>query len=290
MNKFPSAALPQAVRCLAVAALLPALLGGAAPSSKEAAPKARKILARAEQIRSPEQDYTVELSLKVTDPTTYWKERGAAYMLIAHGKDYSFIMMREPKTFYSGTLLIDRGLYWLLLPRSQKPVQLAARQVLSGDIANGDLARGNLMKYYDVRLDGEEVVREEPCWRLELTRTDRLGMYKRIRAWITKKHFRAWKSEYYGETDTLLRVAHYEDYRETPLGVRSMRMVVKNSARPAEQTVLTFSNLRALDASGLDFSPEGMPAFRDAAQAKLKADRVPAQAEDLLTILVGDKP
>ena len=171
MNKFPSAALPQAVRCLAVAALLPVLLGGAAPSRKEAAPKARKILARAEQIRSPEQDYTVELSLKVTDPTTFWKERGAAYMLIAHGKDYSFIMMREPKAFYSGTLLIDRGLYWLLLPRSEKPIQLAARQVLSGDIANGDLARGNLIKYYDVRLDGEEVVREEPCWRLELTRT-----------------------------------------------------------------------------------------------------------------------
>ena len=69
-----------------------------------------------------------------------------------------------------------------------------------------------------------------------------------------------------------------------------MRMVVKNSARPSEQTVLTFSNLRALDASGLDFSTEGMPAFRDAAQAKRRADGVPTQAEDLLILLVGDKP
>jgi hypothetical protein len=199
-------------------------------------------------------------------------------------------MMREPKAFYSGTLLIARGLYWLLLPRSQKPIQLAPRQILNGDISNGDLARGNLTKYYDVRLDGEEIVREEPCWRLELTRVETLAMYKRIRVWITKKHYRPWKFEYYGETDTLLKVAYPEDYRETPLGVRSMRIVVEDSVRPGEQTVLTFSNLRALDASGLDFSPEGMPAFRDAAQAKLKADGVPAETEDLMTVLVGDKP
>ena len=289
MNTLLPDTLPQAVRRLAFAAALPALLGGAVASRVEAAPPARKILARAEKIRNPGLDYTVELGLKVIDPKTHWKERTAAYTMIAHGKDYSLIMMREPRTFYPGTLLIDRGLYWLLLPRSEKAIQLAARQVLRGDIANGDLARGNLVEHYDARLDGEEVVREEPCWRLELTRAQDVAMYKRIRAWITKKDSRPWKFEYYGETDTLLKVAYYEDYRETALGVRSMRIVVENSMRPSEKTVLTFSDLRAIDASGFDFSRERMPAFRDAAQAKLKKSGVQARTEDLIA-LIADKP
>ena len=276
---------------LAAAVVLPALLC-AVPSSEVAAgsAKARKILARAEQIRNPGLDYSVELHLNVTNPKTYWKERTAAYAMIAHGKDYSFIMMREPRTFYSGTLLIDRGFYWLLLPRSGKAIQLAARQVLSGDIANGDLARGNLVDHYDARLDGEEIVREEPCWRLELTRAQDVAMYKRIRAWITKKDSRPWKFEYYGETDTLLKTAYYEDYRETALGVRSMRIVVEKSLRPSENTVLTFSDLRRIDASGLDFSREGMPAFRDAARAILKKSGAQATTENLLIALSDDKP
>ncbi len=287
MHKSPSAILPQAARCLAVAVIVPVLLCAVHSNGLAAgAAKARKILARAEQIRNPGLDYSVELRLEVTDPTTHWKERTAAYAMIAHGKDYSLIMMREPRAFYSGTLLIDRGFYWLLLPRAQKAIQLAARQVLRGDIANGDLARGNLVDHYDPRLDGEEIVREEPCWRLELTRAQDVAMYKRIRAWITKKDSRPWKFEYYGETDTLLKTAYYEDYRETALGVRAMRIVVQNNMRPDEKTVLTFSDLRRIDASDLDFSREGMAALRDAAQKS----GAHATIEDLLMALTGDKP
>ncbi len=276
-------------RRLSAAAILPALLWGAHSSGVAGGlAKAEKILSRAEEIRNPGLDYSVELGLKIIDGKTYWKERTAAYTLIAHGKDYSLIMMREPRTFYSGTLLIDRGLYWLLLPRSEKAIQLAARQVLSGDIANGDLARGNLVEHYDVRLDGEEVVREEACWRLELTRAQDVAMYKRIRVWITKKDFRPWKFEYYGETDALTKVATYEDYRETALGVRSMRIVVENSLRPSEKTILTFSDLRRIDASGIDFSREGMPAFRDVA-LRLKRGSIQPKTEDLLRALTADE-
>ncbi len=243
------------------------------------------VLRRAEEVRSPEIDYAVEFVLKATDPASSWKERTAAYMMIAHGKDYSLVMMREPSQFYPGTLLIAKGFYWLLLPRSEKAFQLAPRHILNGDIANGDLARGNLLTFYEARLQGEATIRGEPCWHLELTRTTNLAMYKKIHAWITKKDYRPWRFHYYGETGLLLKVADYEDYRETELGIRSMRIRVQNKVRPGEETVLTFSNLRKIDASVLDYTREGLPAFRNAALAKKELDGEQAQAEDLLRAL-----
>ncbi|MDX1389437.1 MAG: hypothetical protein R3344_09630, partial [Acidobacteriota bacterium] len=88
---------------------------------------AMTILRRAEQIRSPQEDYAVDFELFVVDPDSSWKERTARYTMIAHGKDYSLVVMHEPEQFYPGTLLIAKGLYWLLLPRSSKPFQLAPR-------------------------------------------------------------------------------------------------------------------------------------------------------------------
>jgi len=261
-----------------------------AMSSVAALPGGRDVLRRAEEVRSPEVDYAVEFVLKATDPASSWKERTAAYMMIAHGKDYSLVMMRQPIQFYPGTLLIAKGLYWLLLPRSEKAFQLAPRHVLNGDISNGDLARGNLLAFYEPRVQGEETIRGEPCWHLELTRTSNLGMYKKIHAWITKKDFRPWRFQYFGETGALLKIADYEDYRETELGIRSMRIRVENKVRPGEETVLTFSNLRKIDASVLDYSREGLPAFRNAALAKKELDGEQAQAEDLLRVLGKQGP
>ena len=49
--------------------------------------------------------------------------------------------------------------------------------------------------------------------------------------------------------------------------------------------MLTFSNLRKIDASVLDYTHEGLPAFRSAALAKKKLHGEQAQAEDLLRAL-----
>lgn len=284
---FPSTAGSRALltsALLAVLAMQPGQAQEAMPSVP-ALPSGREVLRRAEEVRSPDMDYAVEFLLEASDPASSWKERTASYMMIAHGKDYSLVMMREPSQFYPGTLLIAKGFYWLLLPRSDRAFQLAPRHVLNGDISNGDLARGNLLAFYEPRLQGEALIRGEPCWHLELTRTTNMAMYKKIHAWITKKDYRPWRFHYYGETGALLKVADYEDYRQTTLGVRSMRIRVQNKMRPGEETVLTFSRLRKIDASVLDYTREALPAFRDAALAQQRLDGEQAQAEDLLRLL-----
>jgi len=247
-----------------------------------AGPDGAAILALAEQVRSPELDYAVDFRLDVTDPDSLWKERSASYTMIARGKDRSLVLMREPEAFHPGVLLIADGLYWLLLPRSSRPIQLSPRQVLGGDVAHGDLARGNLVAHYAPRLDGEEQVGGEACFRLELERRSALGMYARIRAWVAKAGYRPRQFEFYGETGALLKVATYDDYRAGPIGLRSMRIEIRDPERPAQRSTLTFSDLRPIDASGLPLDRHGLAAFRDAALAKLAEDGVQVEAEELV--------
>jgi hypothetical protein len=159
--------------------------------------------------------------------------------------------------------------------------------VLDGDVSNGDLARGNLLAYYDARLDGEEDVDGEACWRLELERKHALGTYPRIRVWIAKEGSRPKRFEYYGLTGALLKSARYEDYREGPIGLRSMRIEVASAVRPAERSTLTFHELRKIDASAFTFTPEGLPALRDAALAVYESESAQASAEQLAQRLRG---
>ncbi len=283
----PPAARPQASAPEPVPAPAAPLSAASEPTPDRATRKgsASEILRRAEEIRSPETDYAVDFALRAVNPTSAWKERSARYSLIAHGKDHSLILIREPATFYPGTLLIMRGLYWLLMPKAEKPLQLSAQIVLEGDISYGDLARGNLVRNYAVRLDGEEKVRGARCWRLELTQTGSEANYPRVRCWVEKRSFRPRKFEYYGKTGALLKTALYEEYRKTRLGVRPVRIEVTSPSRPDETTTLLFSDLRPLELSHVSFTTEGLIAFREAARSLLGAHGSQSRVEDLVASL-----
>lgn len=266
----------------------PAPPPAAAPEPPSAQYSAAEILRRAEEIRSPESDYVVEFTLQAINPTSVWKERKSRYTMIAHGKDYSLVMMREPAQFYPGTLLIMRGLYWFLLPKAERPLQLSAQNVLDGDISNGDLARGNLVRNYTARLDGEEKVGGDRCWRLELALTGYEANYPRIRCWVEKENFRPRKFEYYGKTGALLKTALYQDYGKTKLGVRPARIEVTSPGRPDETTTLHFSDVRPLELSRVSFTTGGLVAFRDAAKSLRGADGAQSSVEDVIASLDRD--
>lgn len=253
--------MPPARRCLALVAVLLAY----SSHGRAGAPDAAEILRRAEDVRSPAIDYAVDFRLVVEDPGSQWKRREAAYSMIAHGKDHSLVLVREPPQFYPGTLLIGEGRYWMLMPRSTMPLELSPRQALDGDIANGDLARGNLLRDYAARWLGTQRLRGQESHQLELTRRHARAFFPRIVCWIQKRGSLPLRFDYYGQTGALLKTAYYEDYRQGRLGLRAMRIVVENQVRQGEKTTMTFSDLRPFDASRLSFTLEGLFPFRDAA-------------------------
>lgn len=259
------------------------------PADAAATPDPAEILRRAEDVRSPDVTYAADFTIAVLDDFTPGTERKAYYTMIARGKDDTMALMRTPTQFYGGTLLIHDGAFWLLLPKAARPFQLSAAQVLSGDTTNGDLARANLLASYEPRLDGEETVDGEACWRLVLTRTRNTANYPRMRCWITKSRFRPKTFEYYGMTGSLIKTARFGEYRKGPIGVRPMRIDYQDRAGKGGRTSLLFTALRKIDASPINFTPEGMIAFRDAALASRKGEDTAVPLADILAALAAGK-
>ncbi len=249
-----------------------------------------EILRRAEELRSPRVDFAVDFTITSRSPGSTVDRRESAYTMIAQGSVRSLILTLEPRRLYGSMLLIAEGSYWLLLPRALRPLQLSARHVIGGDVAYGDLARASLTRLYRPRLDGEETVGEDACWRLELSPADELAAYPRIRAWIRQQGFQPQKLEYFGQTGALLRTATFHDYRSGELGRRAMRIEVESASGPGERTTLAFSDLRPLDASGLELEPTSLVIFRDAALAVREAEQRKARAEDLVAALATWNP
>ena len=113
--------------------------------------------------------------------------------------------------------------------------------------------------------------------------------YPRVRAWIAMKRYLPRKLEFYGMTGSLIKTVRYEDYRNTSIGLRSMRLEVDSSLDMNRKTSMVFTNLHKVNAAPVDFSPEGMRIFRDAAIEKMDSAGVAAHADDLLKVLAGGK-
>jgi hypothetical protein len=230
-------------------------------------------------------NYTADFTIAVEGESSGTPlRRTTSYTLIAQGRDRSLVLMREPRQFYPGTLLIVDGAYWLLFPRSDRPLQLTARHMLDGDIANGDLTRGNLLARYDPRLDGSETIDGDECWILELTRRDARALHPRVRVWVARRDLRPVRFDYYGETGQRLKTARYEDYRRGDLGFRSHRMVVDSTSGRRERTTLTFTDLRRIDPGHLPFDQRQLASVRDAARQFEETHGRQVRAEELAAL------
>ena len=227
---------------------------------------AAEILRRAEDVRSPDFDYALEVAIRSRSADGRSPERNATFAMVAHGKTHTMFLRRTPPVLSDSVFLIADGRHWALMPRAAKPLELLEGKVIYGEIASGDIARLDFSRSWSAALVGEERFEDDPCYKLELERTGGTGIYTRVLYWIAKSGFLPRRLEYHGTTtQRLVHMARYENYRNTSLGLRPLRMVIEGGNPWEEINVLDFSNLRRIDASPLAFSEEGMLRFRNAA-------------------------
>jgi outer membrane lipoprotein-sorting protein len=254
---------------------------------KATPPGAEQILTKAEEIRNPDLDYAVDFTIHTETRGATVSERDTSYSMIASGKDRTVILLRSPDELYGALVLMANGTYWMLLPKTSKPWELSAAQMINGDLATGDLARADLTRGYTATLSGEEPIDGAACWRLELHSTSSTARYTRIVYWVAKKRFLPRRLEHYGRMGRLIKIVRYGNFRKGALGLRSMRLDIESIGEWKEESTLSFANLREIDSASMSFTPDGMIAFRDAAIAAREGvgDKVPL--ERILRALVS---
>ncbi len=102
---------------------------------------AEEILRRADEVRNPQIDYTLTVTVTSIKPGS--AAQTATYEVLVKGRDNTVIKTLSPRIDRGRVLLMKGRDLWVYLPTISKPLRISLRERLIGDVANGDLARAN---------------------------------------------------------------------------------------------------------------------------------------------------
>lgn len=205
------------------------------------APDADRLVAAADDIRFPNSDFQVDITIESRHADDSPDVR--KYRVLSKGKEDSVVLTIEPASERGQALLMKGRDLWVFLPRVSQPVRLSLAQRLTGQVANGDLARANFSGDYDAEYVRSESLRDEPAHVLDLKANGRGVTYARIQLWVSAQDGRPLRAEFYSVSGRLLKTCSYEDYRKLAGAVRPTRLVMEDALKQGEVSVLSYDDM-----------------------------------------------
>ncbi len=116
---------------------------------------------------------------------------------------------------------------------------------MGSDFTNDDLVKqSSIIKDYTHTLLGEETIREQVCYKIELIpHPDAPVVWGKIISWITKEDFNMWKSEYYDEDEFLINIENAFDLKDFGDRTLPSRMEIIPADEEGKKTILIFKQM-----------------------------------------------
>ncbi len=205
-------------------------------------PKAQEILQRADRIRFPGDPFQVDVT--VTNEEQGRNEEVRKYRILSKGHDRTLVQTLAPAIDRGQILLMRDHDLWAFLPNISQPIRLPLSQRLTGQVANGDLARANFVGDYSPKLLGQEKLRGDDYYVLELNAVDRWVTYHQVKYWVHTKSFRPYKAEYYALSGRLLKTARYLNFQRLGGDERPSRLVIDDALRNGRRSIMDYAHMR----------------------------------------------
>lgn len=229
---------------LSLFAALPAL-GQDSVSVAADDPVAKNIVEKADLVRFPAEGFQVEVSIttskKGEDP------EARKYRVLSKGNSNTVVMVTEPASERGQIILMKGRDLWVFMPDVSQPIRIALSQRLTGQVANGDLARANFAGDYHAKIIRTETIDAETYHVLELNAVDRGVTYQKVIYWVRQKDNWPFKAEFYSLSNRLLKTCKYERFQMMEGRERPTRLVMEDSMRSGEQSVLEYERMKLRD-------------------------------------------
>ncbi|MEW5788460.1 MAG: outer membrane lipoprotein-sorting protein [Pseudomonadota bacterium] len=225
----------------------------AAPSGEEDA-EARAILERSDEARFPSEGFQVDVG--ISSKSQGENEEQRKYRVLSKGNDNTVVMILEPASERGQIMLMKGRDLWIFMPNVSQPIRLGLAQRLTGQVANGDLARANFTGDYSPRLLRTEKYEGEDHHVLELTAVDRGVTYRRVMLWVEKDTLRPRKAEFYSLSNRLMKTCIYENFQNMAGKSRASRLVMTDSLKPGNVSILEYQSMKLRDLPDKVFSKD----------------------------------
>ena len=202
---------------------------------------AGEIVKRADSVRSPDTDFSVNVT--ITSVSSGKEARVTKYEVFVKGKDNTLIKTMYPP-IERGRSVLMKGLdLWVYLPNIRRPVRISLQQRLVGEVSYGDIARVNFSGDYEAKIIREETIDEKTYYVLNLTAKDMRVTYNRATYWVQKDDFHPFKAEFYSISGKLLKICYYEDYQHRMERLRPMRLILEDPLRKGRKSIMQYSDM-----------------------------------------------
>lgn len=217
---------------------------------------ARRIVQRADEVRFPDESFQVAVTVHSKSGDEELEPR--IYRVSSKGNENTIIQTLAPAIERGQNMLMRGNELWVFLPSVSQPVRLSLSQRLTGQVANGDLARANFSGNYDPTIAGTERIDGIEYYVLDLVAAKRGVTYPKVKYWVRKSNLHPYKAEFYAKSGRLLKTCTYEDFR--PLGgrVRPTKLVMTDALKPADLSVMLYSELKRVDLPDRFFTKDYM--------------------------------
>lgn len=184
------------------------------------------------------------------------------------GREYSLIYITSPAKEKGQVFLKRHNEMWNWVPTIERmikiPPSMMMQSWMGSDYTNDDLVKeSSLVVDYTQKLLGTEVVRDQKCYKLELTPLpDAAVTWGKIIIWITVDGFNQWKTEYYDEDNNLINLLNAYNIKKMgdreiptklemiPVGKKGKKTILEINTmvfnRPISDTFFSQQNMKSI--------------------------------------------
>ncbi|MGF1762038.1 outer membrane lipoprotein-sorting protein [Aliivibrio kagoshimensis] len=129
--------------------------------------------------------------------------------------------------------------YWLLMPKSRRPIRITPMQKLLGEASIGDISTLTWSDDYQGKVLLTEPVDDQPSVKLELIAKTKGASYRKIELWLHSDDYFPLKANLYLRSGKMAKQAWFQrGEREGKPAVTQMRL--KDSIQPQKETVIDY--------------------------------------------------
>lgn len=227
------------------AATLCCLAALCAPLSSAAEDDPREIVARADEVRFPQQGFQIEVTVNSTSGGTAAEAR--RYKILSKGNQNTLVQTLDPAGERGQIMLMKGRDLWVYMPNVSQPIRLPLSQRLTGQVANGDLARANFSGDYTPKLLRTDTLEGQKYFVLELNAVDRTVPYAKVIYWVHVGDFNPHRAEFYSLSDRLIKVCHYRDFKLMGGRSRPTKLLMEDALKKDDRSVLNYHDLSVQD-------------------------------------------
>ena len=245
--------------------VLPLLFSGTA-----SALSALEILKQSDKIRNPDTPFSTLVTM-----TEFNKAKQVDKLVVKvhskpqanNGQFRTLVKFVQPAKDRGKLMLRNGNEIWFYDPAAKNSIRLSPQQRLLGQSSNGDVMTANFALDYQVRLQGEESIKDankkpRQTYRLKMTAKNRSVTYAAADFWVDKQNYQPVKAKFYSSSKSLMKIVYYRRFQQQLGGIRPTEVLIIDGVDKSKVTRMQLTNYRAITIPEAWFQRSYLPRFK----------------------------